>query len=107
EKAGLLVLCGAFAALALYAARGGGSLRSLQDVSAADRFLRPPVHCVEYLAKTFWPAGLTANYPLDSAPVAPLAGLGALGLLAAISAATVALARRAPYLAMGWGWFLA
>jgi tetratricopeptide (TPR) repeat protein len=59
-----------------------------------------------YLAQTVWPADLRVFYshPLEaiSRPRALLSG----ALLVAISAGAAALVRRAPYLLVGWLWYL-
>ena len=59
-----------------------------------------------YLAKTLWPSGLAAIYPVPTTP--PSLVLPALAGLA-VALLTVALllaGRRRPYLAIGWLWFL-
>jgi tetratricopeptide (TPR) repeat protein len=62
---------------------------------------------VLYIAKTIWPVGLVPLYPYPKEEefswlVAAMAGL----LLAAVTVLALALARRRPYLIVGWLWFL-
>ena len=65
---------------------------------------------VAYIGKTVWPVGLVPYYPYPrevrqghlSSFEATMAGL----LLLAVTVAVLAAARRRPYLAVGWFWFL-
>jgi Flp pilus assembly protein TadD len=59
-----------------------------------------------YLGKTFWPVHLAVFYPLPrgSLPVAQIAMAGLL--MAAVTFLVLGLARRRPYLPVGWFWFL-
>jgi Tfp pilus assembly protein PilF len=59
-----------------------------------------------YLAKSFWPAGLTAFYPHPGYALSPWQVAGAGALLAGVSVAAVLALRRRPYLGVGWFWFL-
>ncbi len=60
---------------------------------------------VEYLGKTIWPAHLAVIYPLpNQIPVWQSAG--AAVILVAISAFAWLARKRAPYLVIGWLWFL-
>jgi tetratricopeptide (TPR) repeat protein len=60
---------------------------------------------VGYLGKTLWPANLSIIYPYRFATSSAEVLLGAVVLLA-VTATVVLLARRFPYLATGWLWFL-
>ena len=60
---------------------------------------------VTYLAKMFWPSGLAVFYPYPAAIPFWEAALAATALLA-VTLAAVRLWRRAPYLAVGWFWYL-
>jgi tetratricopeptide (TPR) repeat protein len=68
------------------------------------RLANVPVAYARYLTKTFWPSHLAAYYPY----VAWSAGdiIGAVALLAGITAWALWRARKAPYWAVGWFWFL-
>ena len=59
-----------------------------------------------YLVQTVWPSDLSVFYPHPGEAIsrgrAALAGV----LLVAVSGAALALARRAPYLLVGWFWYL-
>ena len=60
---------------------------------------------VRYIAKLFWPADLALIYPYPH--YWPLAEVIAVGLLLAMcSALAILWAKRFPYLAVGWFWYL-
>jgi hypothetical protein len=58
-----------------------------------------------YVVKTFWPSDLAVLYPFPRSIDVGLVAASAL-ILVAISAFVVALARRRPWAAIGWFWFL-
>src|SRR5436190_22673934 len=58
-----------------------------------------------YVQRAIWPTGLGAYYPYPREVLVEPA-LVAGGALAAITIAALVLIRRAPYLVMGWFWFL-
>jgi tetratricopeptide (TPR) repeat protein len=59
-----------------------------------------------YLAQTVWPADLRVFYPHPLEAISRPRALLSGALLVAISAGAFALARRAPYLLVGWLWYL-
>ncbi len=63
------------------------------------------VSYIVYLRKMVWPLDLSIQYPYDRDLSPLLAGLCAL-VLVGITAAAFKLARRAPYLIVGWLWYL-
>ncbi len=90
-----------------------GAVRSLVQLSTADRVSNAITSVWAYAAKTLWPARLAAFYPhpaivtpLEFHPWRPAVLVAAAALLASCAAA-LALRRRAPWLAAGWGWTLA
>jgi Flp pilus assembly protein TadD len=77
----------------------------LQKISFSERILNAIVSYVAYLGKTFCPVDLAVFYPyVNSFPVWQV--LGATALLLGISASVIYLARKAPFLAVGWLWYL-
>ncbi len=88
-------------------ARAGAVL----SLPLSERAANAVTRCVVYLRQTVWPAGLAAHYPLATYPggaparVFVLAGLGLLVLLG-LTAGAFVVRRRAPYLLVGWLWFL-
>jgi tetratricopeptide (TPR) repeat protein len=60
-----------------------------------------------YILQTFWPARLAVLYPYPRDFAFALLPLLAEGvLLAVVTTGVIVLRRRAPYLLMGWGWFV-
>ncbi|HEY1663489.1 MAG TPA: tetratricopeptide repeat protein [Verrucomicrobiae bacterium] len=69
------------------------------------RMANAAVSYVRYISKTFWPTDLSIIYPFpDHWPLA-LVTFSAL-LLTGLTVLFVFLAKRNPYLSMGWFWFL-
>ncbi|MBZ5637381.1 MAG: tetratricopeptide repeat protein, partial [Acidobacteriia bacterium] len=61
---------------------------------------------VSYLGKTFWPASLAVFYPHPHGGLTPWPLSGSIVLLAAFTWLSLRFARRAPYVAFGWLWYL-
>jgi tetratricopeptide (TPR) repeat protein len=104
EKVPFLALSAASSAITVVAQRRGGAMSSLQAVPLADRVGNAALAYVAYIKKTVWPSDLAIFYPKITSPGWEIA-VAVLAILAA-TAATVALARRKPYLPVGWLWFL-
>ncbi len=91
--------------MTVIAQRAGGAVQSLVIFDLPFRLQNALRSYLSYLAKAFWPSSLAIPYPYDfSSGVLP-AFLAAVAL-AAITAMIVTLRRRAPYLPVGWLWFL-
>ncbi|HEY6000287.1 MAG TPA: tetratricopeptide repeat protein [bacterium] len=106
EKVPLLAISAAGSLLAIFAQRDSGALASGEVYRLAWRAANAAISYAVYLGKTLWPAGLAAYYSFRlEAPPASETAAAAL-LLLCLSAAALALARRAPWLAAGWGWYL-
>ncbi|HUN56232.1 MAG TPA: hypothetical protein VMU29_13860 [Smithella sp.] len=68
------------------------------------RLANAPVSFVTYLEKTFIPYGLTIFYPFpDKLPLWQV--MGATILILVISIAVIVMAKRLPYLLIGWLWY--
>jgi tetratricopeptide (TPR) repeat protein len=106
EKLPLLALVIASSIMTVIAQRAAGAVATLQSIGPGLRAANAVVSGAEYLAKTFWPAGLAVYYPYPYAGIPWTTIAGALALLAALTAAAWRLARERPYLAVGWCWFL-
>jgi tetratricopeptide (TPR) repeat protein len=77
---------------------------SLKGFSLISRLANAPVAFVTYLEKTFWPYDMTIFYPFsDQLPVWQV--LGATLLIIIISIAVIVMAKRLPYLFVGWMWY--
>ena len=106
EKAPLLLLAAGSSAMTFLAQRGGGAVRSLEALSVPDRVANALASYAGYLGKAAWPVSLSVFYPHPGGSLSAWAVAGSALLLAAVTAATAAQARKRPYLAVGWLWFL-
>jgi tetratricopeptide (TPR) repeat protein len=105
EKAPLLALSAASAAVAVVAQHRSGAVVGLEYGPGA-RLANAAVSYARYLGKTFRPAGLAAFYPYPAGGHAAGAVAGSAVLLAAITAVALLRRRAWPWLGVGWGWFL-
>jgi tetratricopeptide (TPR) repeat protein len=62
--------------------------------------------CVAYLWQTVWPIGLSVFYPHPGSDLAVWKILGSALLLAVVTVWVVQGARKRPYLAVGWLWYV-
>lgn len=105
EKFPFLALSLISSVITFYVQRSSGAMMSSQGAPFSSRLANALVSYVRYIAKTIWPAKLALPYPLEASwPGYDVAG--ALLILLAISVLVVLAARRRPYLAVGWCWFL-
>jgi protein O-mannosyl-transferase len=104
EKLPLLGLAGAAAAIA-YLAQKHGDAVNLVPLEA--RLANATHSYTLYILQTFWPARLAFFYPYPRDFAFAFLPLLAGGiLLAVVTTGVIVLRRRAPYLLMGWGWFV-
>jgi tetratricopeptide (TPR) repeat protein len=105
EKAPLLLLSAGSAAVTL-SYDAGGWLGSLDSYPPGLRAANALVSYAAYLVKTAWPSSLSIFYPYPSGglPAWKVAGSGLLLVL--LTGAAVLQARRRPWLAVGWFWYL-
>ncbi len=104
EKAPLLLLSAAASWATLLAQREGGALNLPGVQHLGLRLANVAVAYAEYLAKLAWPLRLAVHYPLQVRPAWQTAA--AVALLAGLSLAAIRWARRRPWLAFGWLWYL-
>jgi tetratricopeptide (TPR) repeat protein len=81
-----------------------GAVASLARFPLGVRLANVPVAYTRYLTRVFWPADLAAFYPYVQWRTGEIAGAAAL--LAVVTGLVLWRARSAPYLAVGWFWFL-
>ncbi len=112
EKLPLAALSLASAAVTVLSQWRGGSVGSLEAIPLGVRLANAAVAYAAYLESTIWPRALACFYPYpawDSAGAVrslALRAAGAAVVLGAISLACLRPARRRPYLAVGWLWYL-
>jgi Flp pilus assembly protein TadD len=106
EKLPLLAVVAVFIPVALATQKEFGALPSLERLSLAARLQNVAVSYVVYLGRALHPADLAPFYPHRGAslPVGP--AVAAAVLLLAMTAGVLRIARRVPYLAVGWLWYL-
>lgn len=105
EKAPLAVVAAGWVALTYWAQRDAGAMGEAMPVLA--RMGNGLAAYVRYIGLMCWPAGLSPFYPHLGASL-PAAWIGgAAALLGATTVASLLLARRFPFLLVGWCWYLA
>ena len=106
EKLPLAALCAAVGVAAFLAQRAGRAVVALEQLPLGERLANALLSAVTYLGQTVWPLGLGAYYPLPPAPPAAAKVGVAFLLLAGTTGALLLRWRRAPFLAVGWLWYL-
>lgn len=106
EKLPLLVLAAISSYVTIQVQRSGGAVSPLEAIPLGVRIENAIVGCMQYLDRTFWPSDLSFLYPhtLTGFPVAQVLAAGAVLLV--LSATAIVVARRLPYVPVGWFWFL-
>lgn len=106
EKIPLLCLSAASSIATVLAQKIGGAMAPLESMPLSIRLANAPVSCVTYIRRLFWPDDLAFFYPhpLDSIP--DWQPIWAAAAIVAMSIWSVRSARRFPYVAVGWFWYL-
>ncbi len=106
EKVPLLGLSGLFS----WIAYNGQAVHNVMVSEAAlpwlDRWLNVPINYLRYLGKIFWPADLAVFYPLSYQTAATWKIAASLLFLIGVTVWVLRRFRSAPYLWVGWLWFL-
>ncbi|MBI4577054.1 MAG: tetratricopeptide repeat protein [Planctomycetes bacterium] len=102
EKLPFLALAAASALATFLVQRGGGAVTAVEAMPPGMRVRNALVAYLRYLGKAFWPSDLAIFYPHPGETLGNGEALLALLALAAITAAVLRLARRWPWLAVGW-----
>jgi tetratricopeptide (TPR) repeat protein len=106
EKVPLLLLAAASSAATWYAQQQGESVQALGQLPLEVRVGNALVAYVVYLRKMVWPSDLAAFYPHPQAKL-PAWQIGtAAFLLSVLTFLVLWLRCKAPYLAVGWFWYL-
>ena len=106
EKAPYIALAAASCVVTSFAQAGGGVMRSLTQYPLQARGANAAVSYVLYLAKAAWPANLSVYYPYPYGGLPAWAVVGAVATLTVVTAVCVRSRSRAPYLLVGWLWYL-
>ncbi len=107
EKLPLLGLSAVSAIITLLAQRSGHAVRTVVEYSWGSRIETAIVSYAAYVRDSFFPRHLAPIYPHADGLLATWGVLLAAGILIALSAYAAAKRKRAPYLLVGWLWFLA
>ncbi len=76
-----------------------------KNIPLSIRLANAPVSIMTYLEKTFWPHDMAVFYPFPNhIPLWQV--LGATMLIIMISIAVISIAKRLPYLFVGWFWYI-
>ena len=105
EKWALLALAAASAAVTFLVQRKTGAVTTMALIPPAERICNALIAPWRYIGMTLWPVRLAPYYPHGASPDVA----GAVAALVALVLATwgaLRLARRRPYLAVGWLWYL-
>jgi tetratricopeptide (TPR) repeat protein len=106
EKAPLLCLSAGSAILTYLAQSRGGLVGSLRGYPFAERVANALLAYAAYVGKMLWPAKLAFFYPYLGDTLPPAVSVASGLTLAALSLALLLAARRLPFLAVGWFWYL-
>jgi tetratricopeptide (TPR) repeat protein len=108
EKAPLLAFSAASSVLTYAAQKSGQAMMPMEALSIGARVGNALLSYVKYLGKTVWPASLSVVYP-HPAYLRGITGLEialTVAFLVSVTGWVVWQARRRPYLAVGWFWYL-
>jgi hypothetical protein len=109
EKVPLVLLATAVVAVSIAAVADVSAQAVPDPIPALPRLANAIVSSVRYLGLTLWPLRLSPWYShpwFEGAPLSVPGVVAAATLLVALTAVAVARARRAPYLLVGWLWFV-
>jgi Flp pilus assembly protein TadD len=105
EKAPFMILAVVSAALTVLVQQQGGAVSSVDYISIADRIMNAVVAYAAYLRMLVWPTNQAAFYPYNASLGALTVGIAA-AVLIGLSASAFTVRHRAPFVPVGWCWFL-
>jgi tetratricopeptide (TPR) repeat protein len=106
EKIPFVVLALISSVLTFLAQKSGGTVVSIDLIPLGMRIENAFVSYVNYVVMALWPTGLAILYPHPGPTLSGWYALASAILLIAVTVAVLAGARRRPYLALGWLWYL-
>ena len=83
-----------------------GAMAPIAALGVPDRIANAFISYVAYLGKALWPVDLIVVYPHRTLELLSLQVLAAVALLSAITIVVVLARTRAPYLIVGWLWYV-
>lgn len=106
EKIPLFILVIAASITTYIVQKGGDAVRSSEFSSFYSRIANALVSYLEYLGKMIWPQSLSVFYPHPGNTLPVWKAIICASVLVGITIWVVRGFQRAPYLAMGWFWYL-
>jgi len=106
EKIPLFLLSIGSSIITVYLQNIEGALRSIDMLSLQTRLINAMVSYIEYLGKMVWPSGLSILYPHPGNALPLWKGILCGMALVGITIISIRLIRKAPYVAVGWFWYL-
>jgi Tfp pilus assembly protein PilF len=106
EKTPFFALTATSSMVTFLVQRSGGAVSAFDVYPVKIRIANTLVSYVSYIGHMVWPRGLAVFYPHPGMSLPGWHAVGASLLLACISIAVIRAARRHPYLAVGWFWYL-
>jgi len=106
EKAPLLVLVSASSFVTIMAQARAAGVVHLDKLPLPERLANALLSYLLYLWKTVWPFNLAVYYPHPGSTIPALALAGAVLLLSCATLLVAWKRREAPYLGVGWFWYL-
>jgi len=106
EKIPLLFLVVGSCIVTLSAQKSWGAVVSIDIVPLATRISNALVSYLEYLEKMVWPKGFSVFYPYPIDELYMWKGLVSGFVLTGITIIILRLTKKAPYLSVGWLWYL-
>jgi tetratricopeptide (TPR) repeat protein len=105
EKSPFIFLAIVSSIMTIWAQNKGGAVASLEKLPFLERILNAIVSYVAYLLKIFWPVNLAVFYPYEQF-LPSWQVFGAALILLGISIAVIYAIKKAPFLFVGWFWYL-
>ena len=106
EKLPLFALAAVSMGLTLSAQQQIGAVAAFETLPLRIRLSNAAVSYLAYLGKTIWPAGLVPFYPYRESAAGRESSPPAVAGLVALTAAAIVVVRRAPYVTVGWLWYV-
>ena len=106
EKIPFLVLVVGSSTITLIAQKSWGSIVSLETAPLTSRISNALVSYLKYLEKMVWPNNFSIFYPYPTDGFVLWKVLMSVLVLTTITFVSIRLIKKAPYLAVGWFWYL-
>lgn len=104
EKIPLIIIAAVSSVITLIAQSRGGAIQNFNLIPFSSRMVNALAAYASYIGQMLWPNNLAVYYPYTPISVS-FAALSIIALIA-ISITAIRLAKRHPYLLVGWIWYL-